>query len=391
MNIAMWARQVKIIRQSLAVEAGLVELKVDAVDDIASHLSSRDSSRSNILEHVTDYKPSDAWSSGVANKGSGYPYHENTYDAIKFHFFNSSVKIVLITVFISVSAQTNASIFNAGYLIIASGFLFYADELVARGTKIFFVLIIYNWMVFLLQLTFQAPWFPPLQQCFLHNTPAMAPLKGKHDLSQTSDSTSDCFTWEGLIGFVKFVGSNQSDTQVHSLSFSAGLGPSLVIFILSIIQLRVYHSPAYSYVKDFYIREGIHSKARAVENTRILARERLDYWLVTQNLEKEAAYRLFTLAERAKQWQSQQWIRDDASHYAPRAPEIPPTVSDVNCTSVKLSWPSSLVAQYNDTVGTRPIVGFKIQYQINRRTSMFGNWSSICIGHPNSVSYVVRK
>ena len=172
---------------------------------------------------------------------------------------------------------------------------------------------------------------------------------------------------------------------------ASGLGPSFLIFILSLIQLRVYHSPSYGYVREFYLREKLQSKARAVESTRIISRKRLSYWLKTQAEKRDAAMRLYNLAGRTKEWQAQLWVKDTAEKFPPNPPSLPPSLSKITSTSIRLSWLENEIFEHNLRVTDAPVIGFKIQYQVNKEKSMFGNWESICVGNPSRPFYVIKK
>ncbi len=325
----------------------------------------RSRSHTVALKTNNKYKPSDAWNARSKDDLTSLN-HRSNWDAVKFHTFNSSIKVVLVSIFIAVSAQQRATLFNAGYLLICCAFLFYSDELVRHGTRLFFVLIIYNWLVFSLQLVYQSPWIDGTVPCSKPN--------------QFADkSPGNCFNYRSLLGFEKFSNA-ASVNDVDSLSFSRGLGPSLLIFILSMLQLRVYHSPAYAYVKEFYAREAIKSKARAVECTRLISRKRMAYWLLTQAEKKEAAKRLYALAQLAKTWQSQLWIHEDASSYPPSAPEVAPSLKGVTSTSVTIGWSPDILTKYqNDKI---KVSGTMIQWQPNTSLSIFGNWESKCTRLP---------
>jgi hypothetical protein len=222
------------------------------------------------------------------------------------------------------------------------------DWLLEKGNQAFRWVLAYNLLVLLLQLGYQAPWIPTSPQCEAGD--AVEELGGK------------CFSWMNFIGLRKFKSQIVSDCVnvkcISALSIDRGLGPSVVIFMCSILQMRVYGSSAYTYVKDFYFQEAHRSKARARERIRIITRTRVQEWMTSEAETRAARSRLHKLVERVDALSSQVW----AGIPPPPKPSGIPIAKCISLTAVKVRWNKVLEG---------PVSGYVIQMKQPLATSLW--------------------
>ena len=133
----------------LTGDEGIVDI---STDEIVEELFNEDILRarafSNNFNEIWDF---------AAYDSTGSSSHATKWDALKFHFFNTSIKIVLVTVFIVVAMQDEATILNAGFLIMSGALLYRGEWLLENGNKAFIWLVIYNWSDLFLQIAYQSP------------------------------------------------------------------------------------------------------------------------------------------------------------------------------------------------------------------------------------------
>lgn len=247
---------------------------------------------------------------------------------VKFAVFTTSVKVLLLAVFVFSTSDTSEDLIDLGFLCISLYMLFRPRAMLLRGPQMLRRLQMYCIAVIVVELVYQVPWIKP----------------------ETVDARG--YSAEIMFGLLKFstvpvtgaapcgAGPDHPDSNADCptpFSLSRGMMDIIIIYGLCSLQMFVYDSPQFRYVIAYYDSEDASARRRRKQSEKHAA-DRRAAKLAEQKAERAAsADRLRRTVMRVSKWESLMDGSPSKSLWPPPPPKEP-VAEALGPDQVRVSW-----------------------------------------------------